>query len=75
MFNSEFLADCDSNENFCISVGEAKDCLPGSLLDMIPEEYQDLDDDVEVCHDQIGDLLDEYGDIIHEFVHNEIMGK
>ena len=37
---------------------------------MIPEEYQDLDDDLEVCAEDVGDLLAEYGDIVHEFVSN-----
>ena len=67
----DFLADCDSDDNHCISVGEAKDCIPGGILDLIPEEWQDLDDDIEVCEDHIDDLIDTYGDVIDYYLGNK----
>ena len=70
VFNSEFLAECDSNNNNCISVGEARECLPETLLDMILGEYQDLGEDFEACADHIEDILAEYGNVIHDFVSN-----
>ena len=62
----EFLADCDSNDNHCISVAEAIECIPEDILAMIPP--LDLDHDFEVCADHVDDIMDAYGDLIHDFI-------
>ena len=65
-FLSEFLAGCDTDGNNCISVAEATACIPEEILDNIPD--LGLPDDFEVCADHVEEIMDNYGDLIDEFI-------